>query len=82
MYFSETPRPVALQTKPHDEDHKEDTRGVLAVNVSHEMRRQAHIQAREFGHIHWLPESRIFGNDPQLSGDFYFRFGIDILCTP
>ncbi|KAH7092943.1 hypothetical protein FB567DRAFT_159033 [Paraphoma chrysanthemicola] len=92
-YFAEPPRLVALRTKPHNQDHDEQTfcpryspsPAPVVVNVCHEARTEASYQARKAGHIVCLqhgPSHRSTLENLQSIEDFYFRFETDILYLP
>ncbi|RMZ67646.1 hypothetical protein GMOD_00001603 [Pyrenophora seminiperda CCB06] len=82
-YLNEPPRLVALETKPHDEDHDEacfcprysPSPAPLMVNLCHEARAEAHYQALKEKHIVELP-CGVAGTN---SSEFYFRIDTDIL---
>ncbi|KAF1845356.1 uncharacterized protein K460DRAFT_284499 [Cucurbitaria berberidis CBS 394.84] len=86
-YFSQPPRLVALATRPHHEDHKEDSfcpryspsPAPTVVNICQEARAEAHYQALKVGHVVTLP----YDNEPNYTSEaFYFRFETDILYLP
>jgi hypothetical protein len=82
-YFNEPPRLVALETKPHDEDHDENhfcpryspSPTPTVLNVCSESRAEARYQALKAGHIVELPTG-LTGHSCQK---FYFRIDTDIL---
>jgi hypothetical protein len=82
-YFNEPPRLVALETKPHDEDHDEyhfcprysPSPAPTVVNICQESRAEARYQAIKAGHIVELPT----GVPGHNSDKFYFRIDTDIL---
>jgi hypothetical protein len=86
VYFSQSPRLVALRTKPHDENHDEQTfcprysptPAPTVVNICQEARAEAHYQALKAGHIVRLNCEPLF----VASDEFYFRFETDILYLP
>jgi hypothetical protein len=82
-YFNEPLRLVALETKPHDEDHDEyhfcprysPSPAPTVVNICQESRAEARYQAIKAGHIVELPT----GVPGHNSDKFYFRIDTDIL---
>jgi hypothetical protein len=94
VYFAQSPRLVALRTKPHDEAHDENTfcprysptPAPTAVNICHESRGEAYYLAHKAGHIIRLHRGRLFGvasdKPERFTEEFYFRFEIDILYLP
>jgi hypothetical protein len=82
-YYNEPPRLVALETKPHDENHDEmhfcprysPSPAPTVVNICHESREEARYQAMKANHIVELP-SDIPGTG---RGEFHFRIDTDIL---
>lgn len=82
-YFNEPPRLVALETKPHNEDHDEEyfcpryspSPAPLMVNLCHESRAEVRYQALKANHIVVLPSGVTGGS----CDEFYFRIDVDIL---
>lgn len=83
VYFDEPSRFVALETRPHIEDHDEDlfcprycpSPAPVVVNICQESRAEACYQAKRAGHIIRLP----FGIGTASHDEFYFRIHTDIL---
>jgi hypothetical protein len=92
-YFAEPPRLVAMQTKPHDEDHDETwfcpryspSPAPTVVNICHEARAEAYYQAGKAGHLvrhhigHFSADACALAYSTK---GYFFRLDIDTLYLP